>query len=634
MKKCFNSVLNIVLCFLLISCLFGCSTAQNNTNNEPNIEEQIADTFEETNENTNTSDDSISVDPVVPIEEENENINEINTEVDKQQINSAIMLNYLIVLAEKIKAAPNNRLYLEEAYSSLYGNTEPTSIIDDETQEYIRKLNDTINSLRIETKKAERVQYIYEQEKAHAIRGAIPSPLAVMNLLDATTKGKAEMIIAVVGMALNSVNGYTSANNEAELNYLKNNWELETNQDIFLNNISGNAFDYLISMVRKYNLPKGYSLDINEDVPIFSKMLIEDNSTTVLQFLKKHENTYKMYYEYWLLLSDSYFKEGEYKNCLDALDYFESMDINIFRRNHEYAKVIPGAIIAAKNILEGDELVERLKHYSEDLLNNSSNSDWALRYFAVQTLLDLYAKTNDEQYLQKAFENTVDSIITLIDTQKEVDNVKFMNEVEVQSTSGSGLTKEQKKATKEYNNSLKEKRKTELPPIYEPLLLNCQLLFTMANKMNVDTATKTKIDKILHKDGKRLFLTETIDDEFWFNNPNITEFVANFDGKNLELSANAVSNESEIKIKLDNETKVIHDDLKLEKVTRKGKDVKDFIAYYSSDSLKDINYANTKKVSVTIIPYKNSANSVQIDYNVISEKGLFRTKYKFERVDN
>ena len=57
-----------------------------------------------------------------------------------------------------------------------------------------------------------------------------------------------------------------------------------------------------------------------------------------------------------------------------------------------------------------------------------------------------------------------------------------------------GVTEEEKKEQEQkqkdeqekldaLNKSLKEKRKTELPTLYEPLLLNCDLLFAIADNL-------------------------------------------------------------------------------------------------------------------------------------------------------
>ena len=51
---------------------------------------------------------------------------------------------------------------------------------------------------------------------------------------------------------------------------------------------------------------------------------------------------------------------------------------------------------------------------------------------------------------------------------------------------------------------MEEARKTELPPLYEPLVLNCDLLFALANELKIDNSEKTVINKILQTEKDRL----------------------------------------------------------------------------------------------------------------------------------
>ena len=53
--------------------------------------------------------------------------------------------------------------------------------------------------------------------------------------------------------------------------------------------------------------------------------------------------------------------------------------------------------------------------------------------------------------------------------------------------------KAEQKRLKAYNKALKDTRETELPPLYEPLVLNCDLLFALADEM--DCPLPAKIDR-------------------------------------------------------------------------------------------------------------------------------------------
>ena len=44
---------------------------------------------------------------------------------------------------------------------------------------------------------------------------------------------------------------------------------------------------------------------------------------------------------------------------------------------------------------------------------------------------------------------------------------------------------------------MKKNRETELPALYEPLVLNCDLLFALADEMQISDMEKTEIEAIL-----------------------------------------------------------------------------------------------------------------------------------------
>ena len=107
------------------------------------------------------------------------------TELTKEQSNSIAMLNYLTVITQEINSSSGSKLLMEQIYNELINNTAP-SAVDETTQDQLRKLLNRINTYRMIAEKRERLDYIYERNKADAIRSAIPNPLG---LLSATTAG-------------------------------------------------------------------------------------------------------------------------------------------------------------------------------------------------------------------------------------------------------------------------------------------------------------------------------------------------------------------------------------------------------------------------------------------------------------
>ena len=78
-------------------------------------------------------------------------------------------------------------------------------------------------------------------------------------------------------------------------------------------------------------------------------------------------------------------------------------------------------------------------------------------------------------------------------------------------------TKQAKKDIDSYNKMIKGNRKVELVPIYEPLLLNCELLFALADEMNISQQQKDDIDTILRNGTDNwLFMCAPLEKKFSF----------------------------------------------------------------------------------------------------------------------
>lgn len=89
--------------------------------------------------------------------------------LSEEQTNAIAMLNYITVLTQDVNASKNSRLYMEEAYSSLINNTYP-SAVDSRTLSQLTSLLDVMEGYRMIAVKRDRLQYIYEQNQAQAIR--------------------------------------------------------------------------------------------------------------------------------------------------------------------------------------------------------------------------------------------------------------------------------------------------------------------------------------------------------------------------------------------------------------------------------------------------------------------------------
>ena len=570
------------------------------------------ESFEE-NETTKDEKDSENLDYDIVQTDESD-------ELTNQQRNAINMLNYITVLTQEINDSKDSRIYLDNAYSSLINNINP-NVVDINTENEINDILDSLEAYRMIDVKRERIKYLYERNEANIMREAIPSPLSVLSL--AQSGNVLKSAVSAVYMSIDSVKNYNDSKDENELKYIQDDWELDDEEEENVHNSRKKAFSYMIDVVRENSLPEGYALNENA-VSEFVKWKNEDNLTSKIQWFEDHKNTYEKFGTYWLELASDYYDNDEYKKCLNSVIEYEKILNGIFRKGYDYAKIAPKIIISSRQTMNDEDYIKTADKYIEIILKNTDDSDWVLRYFAAQTYLDLYGKTGEKKYLKNAYDIALNSVNVLIGEQQKRNETYMADVIKVKEPKDA--TKRQKKEVKNYNKLLKEQRKTELPPVDEPLYLNCELLFALAEKLDIPSDEKEKIDKILHQDNKSLFVAKTLDDKFWFNKYDkkidINDVDISFDGKKITIPASYITDRFSIAVSIDGESETFND-WKVDKVKRKGSECEDFIVTLSSMKAKKYEYSVGDKIEIQIYPTKDSEDYYySIDFKAVKAKKL------------
>ncbi|MCQ2522024.1 MAG: hypothetical protein MJ105_06560 [Lachnospiraceae bacterium] len=553
------------------------------------------------------------------------------------QRNAINMMNYVIVLTKEINSSDKGRVYLESVYSSLLNNIYPNAV-DTNTQAQFVSILDTLEKYRMIDVKRERLTYIYEQTRAQAIKQAIPSPVALLSL----TKSKSiiKAITSVVYMAVDSYASYSSATMQADLQYLKDGWNLDDEEAAALHESRKGAFTYTLDMVRNRNLPGELALT-EATVDDFVEWKNKTNITSKIRWFESKKNTYEAFGPYWLELASCYYEDGNYEQCLSSIEEYEKVATRIFRKNFDYAKIIPMAIYSAKEEMKKVDYIDYASKYVPIMIANCADDDWLLRYYASQIYIDLYANTKDKSYLEKAYDLVYDNVNALVDEQRKL-NETYKADIQTVDTP-KGATKQAKKEIKEYNKYLKETRKIELPPLSEALYVNCDLLFSLAQELKINNKEKSNIDNILHENGEVLFLTKSIDDLFWFNNPNETLDVDSISmsfEKNGEMviPAYLITAEFELSVSIIGASgTTICNDWEIKKVDRPKKSTyTQFEVVFNSATAKKYKYQNGDMIIITITPLKDNPNeTIEIRYNAVEHKGFLGSKsIELERETN
>ena len=554
-----------------------------------------------------------------------------NVSLTEEQANAIAMLNYITVLTQDINASKNSRLYMEEAYSSLINNTYPNAV-DSRTLSQLTGLLDTMEGYRMVAAKRDRLEYIYEQNRAQAIRSLIPNPITSVGLAEAGTFRKVAALLVL--MAFDSATSYSSANAQKGIEFWYEDWALDDEEASVLHESRRGTFAYMINMVSEYDLPGDLTLT-ESSVEEFVKWKNNDNVVSRIQFLESNQATYQSYGGYWLLLAQSYYDNGNYSKCLHAIHTYEGMNTRIFRKDYELAKALPSVISAAEEVYSVAEYADVAAHYAQMLLDNTDHNDWALRYYAAQVYVDLFAQTNDESYLKTAYSIVLDNVNYLVGEQQSL-NAAYLAPVQ-KTAVPKDATKNEKKQIENANKALEELRRTELPPVCEPLRLNCDLLFALADELKVLESERQKIDGILHPNGAPIFLTEALDEQYWFlhgSKLDMANIDIEFGGTAILLPAACCTSDTEITVSVQEENAeepVMLTDWKVDSVNRETEgDISTYHAVYTSDQAHHHDWQPGATIQVDIQP-KADANLPSYHFEFTTE-GTKKEWYDYLKV--
>jgi len=527
----------------------------------------------------------------------------------EQQRNSFSMLYYLAITAEEIRISKDNRLLLDDIYTSLLNDINPGAI-DETTQDHLKNLRDIIKSYINISVKRDRLQYIYNQDKATTIRSAVPNPLAVLSMTNSFNWRK--LATSAVYTVVDSYNNYKRANDAVEQEFLLSGWELDDEQTETIQKNRERAFDYMVDIVQEYNLDGNLTLN-EKAIETFAEICTIESVQQKIRRLESEEETYKLLGNYWLELADCYYETSQYRKCLDCVDEYNELATGIYRKDFNYVQILPKAIVAAQEIYNGDAYIFNIEAFANSILENTSTEEWSIRYFAAQVYLNLYARTNDHKYLETAYNIAYDNVTILLDEQRALNTtyLEDVKELKVEKPDYRFMTEAEKKVAKQeykdeekrlnaYNKALKAARETELPPLYEPLILNCDLLFALANKMHISYSEKAEIEAILQTDKNGVFLLKPINNRYSFS-ASTSNYSIEFSKDKIIIPVEQLPASSGIVITVtDNGKAVTFNDCVIVKVERKGDTIDSFYAHVSSEQMKDYEWTANSRVTVKI----------------------------------
>lgn len=196
--------------------------------------------------------------------------------------------------------------------------------------------------------------------------------------------------------------------------------------------------------------------------------------------------------------------------------------------------------------------------------------------------------------------------------------------------------KEQIEEYNEYIEYLTEVRKTELPPVYEPLRLFCELLFGLADELGLSPDERMDAESILRERDKNgqlmnIFLDCSLDNLYCFDLQgyefSLDDVDITFDGKKIMIPAQYVSDASVIILSVNGQT--IRDWTVKDVARNKSENIEDFIVTFTSKEVGDLKFSNGEVVTIEVLPFDGADNAMV--FNLVVEKGFLNITTNFVR---
>lgn len=419
---------------------------------------------------------------------------------------------------------------------------------------------------------------------------------------------------------------------EAEINYIKMIWKVSKQIEEALKETRSAQYRYQTEILQDANL-KEYP-ELNDKLIGDFIAILSNKNTTIMAKIKDLENrktTYQYFGNYWLELAQLYYSAGEYEKCINAVHTYEGLDIRIFIVDNEYLHVLPFSIASFSELYASEQCSkdEYISYITEKLAKIRSKAQpdaWDIRYFAGQFYLELYRITDDPLYLHYAYDLIYKNVIALIGNQTDLNDAYLSADFEADILEGT--SKEDKKIIEEYNKSLREARKTELPPVYRPLTLNLDFLLDLLNiyemkhlevpefassssepvKYLTVVQAKNGLQRELHDSMFSLFLSQILESTF-ASGFAPTDMVMKLEQPNfvtkttyLTLSAGLITDNTTISMTISKDGQsVTIDDWVVNEVKRSTDDFEDFVVVYTSERLKDHRWDDHENISISVV---------------------------------
>lgn len=524
---------------------------------------------------------------------------------DAMMHDTASLLNDLNVFSGTLRVSETGREDLEAFYEILSEDID-VHAFDSTVQSGLESLKVQMEQYRFLPGKRDRLKYISDQNQAYTMRREIEDPLGIIS--PAQTMELRQIADSAFLMDEDYTEFWVSSQSAGQ--YLADGMNLEDEETeaicALIDEIISEA-SAVIDSASPYLLSR-------EDAYRLAEALNSSDASAKLQFLKDSQETYQEYGGYWLAMAESCYEAKDYDGCLDAIETYEKKQPGIYKSDLRFLNVLPFAAVSAqKTVSSSTRLIDLIDHYLYMIKENASQDDWALRYFAAQAYLFISRKVIANPAVKQKYLDTAWSLIRsgtepLVQKQKE-DNRIYLSAAALMETPQDADSL-MKLKIKEYNAFLKDERVAALPPVSQPLMLYCDLLFGLCDILDVSSDEVQKISSLLHENGEPLFLNEPLDGIYHpdqkqgFGQKTVT-----FDKKNITVPADLLAQDFRISAEIDDgENVTVFDDFAIRLVSRETEnDIRTFTAILSSEEIRKFRYRENMMITITLLPSEGMA---------------------------
>ena len=549
-----------------------------------------------------------------------------------QEMNSAILLNHLIVSAYAAETSPHCRLYLEELFTDTLDNLNADKL-DEETKAQIDEFKSALESLRMPAEKREKLHVLYQNTQAHALRSVIDDPASLLSHWH--TFGLSDIVSAGLCMPVDPPESYARIQSPVQLYYYQDHPSFDEEQSASFREARDGLMAYLESYVKEKELLPQYALSA-ETASDFAR-LYSGNAQENLQFLRDHADIYSELPDYWALLAQSCFETGDYSECLNAIETYVQKQAPVYQTDRAYGHLIPLAVICLQETVNiAVTRVRQIEPYIKRLILNTSEKDWALRYFAAMAYTEITRASDNpwakEAYLDSAYA-ILRSVTEKLAAEQRAHNGAYLADA-VSLKAPSGASKAEKKEIRDLNLLLKEDRKTGLPPVSEAFMLSADFLKALAEKMEI---AKEETDAILYPDQSPIFFNTYLENMYRNNGTQPEAPVITFDNKKITVPASVINYDYDLKVTVQHGSDIyIFDDWTVSNVKRAdAKDAASFIAGLTSGNNSHMKYQQDMIVNVELIPTALApCETYSVKYKTVPAKiFFFFNTVKLERIE-